>query len=60
MAFRPRDIRQLCRAVKVGLIVCQFKGSAPTVSTVVGAVALDAKDGKRYINTVATGWTVTV
>jgi hypothetical protein len=60
MAFRPRDIREIYQAQKVGLIVLQFKGSAPAVSTVVGAIALDAKDGRRYINTVATGWTVTV
>jgi hypothetical protein len=60
MSFKPRDILPLYNAVKVGLIVLQFKGSAPAVSAVVGAIALDAKDGKRYINTVASGWTVTV
>lgn len=60
MAFRPRDILQLYDAVKVGLIVCQYKGSAPAASTVVGAIALDAKDGKRYVNDPTNGWTVTV
>lgn len=60
MSFKPRDILPLYNAVKVGLIVLQNKGSAPAASTVVGAIALDSKDNKRYINTVASGWTVTV
>lgn len=60
MSFKPRDILPLYQAVNVGLIVLQNKGSAPAASAVVGAIALDSKDGKRYINTVATGWVVTV
>lgn len=57
MAFRPRDILPLYQAVKVGVIVVQFKGSAPAASVGVdGAVAIDSKDGKRYVKA-AGAWT---
>lgn len=50
MAFKPRDILPLYNAQKVGLIVLQFKGSAPDVSVGVnGSIALDSMDGKRYV-----------
>ncbi|WP_155753986.1 hypothetical protein [Burkholderia vietnamiensis] len=52
MAFKPRDILPLYQAVQVGLIILQFKGSAPAVGVGVnGSIALDAMDGKRYVKT---------
>jgi len=58
MAFKPRDILPLYTAVKVGLIVLQFKGSAPDVAVGVnGSIALDSKDGKRYVKA-AGAWTL--
>ena len=52
MAFKPRDILPIYQAVNAGLIVLQFKGSAPAVGVGVdGSIALDSKDGKRYVKT---------
>lgn len=57
MAFRPRDILPPYQAVKAGLIVLQFKGSAPAAGVGVdGAIAIDSKNGKRYVK-VAGAWT---
>jgi hypothetical protein len=57
MAFRPRDILPLYQAVKSGLIVLQFKGSAPAVGVGVnGSIAIDSMDGKRYVKA-AGAWT---
>lgn len=50
MAFKPRDILPLYQAVQVGLIILQFKGSAPAAGVGVnGSIALDSMDGKRYV-----------
>jgi hypothetical protein len=50
MAFKPRDILPLYQAVQAGLIILQFKGSAPASGVGVnGSIALDAMDGKRYV-----------
>lgn len=58
MSFRPRDILPLYNAQKVGLVVLQFKGSAPDVSVGVnGSIALDSMDGKRYVKA-AGAWTL--
>jgi hypothetical protein len=58
MAFKPRDILPIYNAQKVGLIVLQFKGSAPDVSVGVnGSIALDSMDGKRYVKA-AGAWTL--
>lgn len=52
MAFKPRDILPLYNAQKVGLIILQFKGSAPASNVGVdGSIALDSMDGKRYVRT---------
>lgn len=58
MAFKPRDILPIYQAQKVGLIVLQFKGSAPDVAVGVnGSIALDSMDGKRYVKA-AGAWTL--
>jgi hypothetical protein len=58
MAFKPRDILPIYNAQKVGLIVLQFKGSAPDVAVGVnGSIALDSMDGKRYVKA-AGAWTL--
>jgi hypothetical protein len=50
MAFKPRDILPLYQAVKSGLVVVQFKGSAPAAGVGAdGCIAIDSKDGKRYV-----------
>jgi hypothetical protein len=56
--MKPRDILQIYNAIKAGLIVLQFSGTAPAAGTGVnGSIALDAKDGKRYVKA-AGAWTV--
>lgn len=58
MAIRPREILPIYNAVKVGLIILQFQGSAPAAGVGVnGSIALDSKDGKRYVKT-AGAWAV--
>jgi hypothetical protein len=48
--MKPRDILQIYLAIKAGLLILQYSGSAPAAGTGVnGSVALDAKDGKRYV-----------